>query len=73
MAIREKKLHQSKGRLGVVKCALMQKVTLHPNETRDIPCYIDKEVDYPATAAKLLEAGDSFVAVVGCRTLCHKL
>ena len=35
---------------------------LHPNETRDIPCYIDKEVDYPATAAKLLEAGDSCVA-----------
>jgi len=62
MAIRERKLHQSKGRLGVVKCALLQKVTLHPNETRDIPGYIDKELDYPATAAMMLEADDSCVA-----------
>ena len=61
MAIKERKLHQSKGILGVVKCVLMQ-VTLHRNKTRDIPGYIDKEVNYPATAAMMLGADDNCVA-----------
>ena len=62
MAIRERKLNLSKGRLGVVKCALQQKVTLHPHDTRDIPGHTDKELDYPATAAMMQEADNSCLA-----------
>ena len=43
--LREKELARNKNRVALVRCAEADKITLGPNETRDIVCHTDKELD----------------------------
>ena len=59
MVLREKKLEQNNGKIGVVKCASAQKITLHPNQSVNVRGYIDQEMSYPDTTVILQETDDS--------------
>ena len=47
MHLREKELTRRKYKLAVVKCATLKPVTIVPNSSNFIPCYLDRQLDYP--------------------------
>ena len=61
MTLRDKQLEQNHDRIAVVRCAAAQPVTIHPNESVDVPGLIDKKTDYPESTAMMHETNDSYI------------
>ena len=57
--IREKELAKNKNRVALVRCAEAEKIVLYPNETRDIVCHTDKELEYAHSYAIIHETENS--------------
>ena len=47
--------------LAVVRCSSNQRIILKPNESLDIDCYTDKELQYQNTTALLHETDDTYL------------
>jgi len=56
---REKNLQRNKSKLAVVRCAVLEKIQLKPNETRNIKAYAEKCLEYPDTVAIVHETDDT--------------
>ena len=61
MAITAKNLEKNKGRIAIVKCASLDRITIRPNQSIDVPRYVYKELNYPTTTAMLQETEDSII------------
>lgn len=59
MAIRKRELVRNNNKLAIVRSAEASKVTLGPNERKNIMGYVDKELAYPSTCAILEETETS--------------
>ena len=51
LVTRERNLQKNKSCLAVVRCALMEKIQIHHNESRNIKSYTDKCLEYHHTSA----------------------
>jgi len=59
MVIRDKDLKRNHDRLAILKCALTQSVSIGPNQSIDITCTTDKEINHLSTAAIVQETETS--------------
>ncbi|KAH3817068.1 hypothetical protein DPMN_118597 [Dreissena polymorpha] len=59
MHLRDKKLQRNNNRIALLKSAGTSKIILGPNESKDIYCYTDKELDLQTTPAMTSDSTES--------------
>ena len=62
ITIREKELRRNNHRIAVVKCAIVEKLTIQPNRSVEVLGYTDQELNYPSTTAMMQECEDSQIS-----------
>ncbi len=59
IAVREKQLKRNNDRIAIVKCGESSRITIGPNESKDVRGYTDREIYYQPTCAILQECEES--------------